>query len=350
MDPKLSDMAYQAIGGAFGTYHHISRETLVEFGRQMWELTYRGTDDDFEAFEALGSRVDEAAEPWRTALKATMQIPTEQLSIFGAARWYDQGLPEISIGHKLAASLAATGLPQTSLEFVIPPWRAFTVRLPTDLFQTQDEKLSRMVSIERLLVHHVKRSDGLLVWNFTGICQAPSGQLIWSHGRTTDMMANSDSWADWGNMWEQTSFAIKDPQDNRLMACLCRVILGLCLELSNPKAYKPVGKQAYNYPAKAPIRQHKEPLVRTFAVRREVKIDVREAVGEYIKRGGSSPKVQTLVRGHWKWQAHGSKMSLRKWIHIEGYWRGPEDAPILPRTVKLEESKEGGTCPPTPKT
>lgn len=47
--------------------------------------------------------------------------------------------------------------------------------------------------------------------------------------------------------------------------------------------------------------------------------------------------VRTMVAGHWKRQPYGEGRALRKWIHIEPFWRGPETAPESnPRRV-LEE-------------
>lgn len=40
-------------------------------------------------------------------------------------------------------------------------------------------------------------------------------------------------------------------------------------------------------------------------------------------------------RGHHKRQAHGTGGLLRKWIHVEPYWRGGEDAPIAVKTHKV---------------
>ena len=41
--------------------------------------------------------------------------------------------------------------------------------------------------------------------------------------------------------------------------------------------------------------------------------------------------MRLLVRGHWKNQAHGPGMTLRKLIHVEPYWRGPEMAELVDR-------------------
>lgn len=43
---------------------------------------------------------------------------------------------------------------------------------------------------------------------------------------------------------------------------------------------------------------------------------------------GSKLKVRTLVSGHWKRQVCGPSFSERKWVHIQPYWKGPEQAPI----------------------
>ena len=68
-----------------------------------------------------------------------------------------------------------------------------------------------------------------------------------------------------------------------------------------------------------------------------MRVDVREAVRGFVAgTRRTAPAVQVLVRGHWKRQAHGPAMAQRKMIHIEPYWRGPEDAPIAVRGHKLE--------------
>ncbi|MBF0306746.1 MAG: hypothetical protein HQL41_13970 [Alphaproteobacteria bacterium] len=45
----------------------------------------------------------------------------------------------------------------------------------------------------------------------------------------------------------------------------------------------------------------------------------------------SRVEVRLLVRGHWKSQVHGPGMTLRKLIHVEPYWRGPEMAELVDR-------------------
>jgi hypothetical protein len=50
---------------------------------------------------------------------------------------------------------------------------------------------------------------------------------------------------------------------------------------------------------------------------------------------GWTMSVRTMVRGHWRQQAHGPNHSLRKIIWIRPTWRGPEDAPISIHATRL---------------
>ena len=89
-----------------------------------------------------------------------------------------------------------------------------------------------------------------------------------------------------------------------------------------------------------------EPQTWTFQLARDVKIDCRAAVRDYVRGlAASSPVVQSLVRGHWKRQPHGPGGTERKTIFIEPYWRGPEEAPIAVRA-----HRPGGSDGPHPGT
>lgn len=63
-----------------------------------------------------------------------------------------------------------------------------------------------------------------------------------------------------------------------------------------------------------------------------IDVDLRasvQAVWSGEKRSG--PKVQFVVRGHWREQACGPNMSLRKRIWIKPFWKGPEESRVLLR-------------------
>ena len=76
-----------------------------------------------------------------------------------------------------------------------------------------------------------------------------------------------------------------------------------------------------------------------------VGIDLRDEVrricaGEKSERGGHSPTVQFLVRGHWRNQAVGVRHSEHKRIWIEPFWKGPEESRVLLRTHRIKIGDE----------
>jgi hypothetical protein len=82
---------------------------------------------------------------------------------------------------------------------------------------------------------------------------------------------------------------------------------------------------------RASARQRGEPTAWVYELRRPVILDCRERVREIVTGSRGPVTVQTFVRGHWKMQACGVGRLHRKHIHIEPYWRGPEEAPIVVR-------------------
>lgn len=48
-----------------------------------------------------------------------------------------------------------------------------------------------------------------------------------------------------------------------------------------------------------------------------------------IQSGARAQEQRFKVRGHWRNQAHGPAMGLRKFIHIEPYWKGPDAADVI---------------------
>lgn len=70
---------------------------------------------------------------------------------------------------------------------------------------------------------------------------------------------------------------------------------------------------------------------------RETKLSftvVGSTVRRYDRDGSGSGQPlgsRIKVQGHWKTQAHGKAFSLRKIIHVEPYWRGPDIAEVVNR-------------------
>ncbi len=133
-----------------------------------------------------------------------------------------------------------------------------------------------------------------------------------------------------------------DDQEERVAALLGRLIINICLAMSNPNNVR--SPKARNKTSTSSKRREIEaPEVRTFQLGTPITLDCREAIRDYVlhgtkKHNGSTPSVQVLVRGHWKRQVHGVGRAERRTIWVQPYWRGPEDAPILTRPHVLKSS------------
>ncbi len=301
-----------------------STEDLVHLGQELWPATYGSYEEDSKAFEGLVKAAENSMY-----LMAAVAIPSEQIVTTWACRWYDQGLPAVKLGHKYAAALMATSMGSDIAEYVRPPWRAWLIHLPVGLLTTKER--DKAVNINRVVVQCVRTTAGEDRYQWSALTDGYSA--LWSHGNTIESLLENPV----GDAWEGTCFQVKDTEDERTSALIGRLIVGVCLGFSDPSNITPQGPKARNYPH-TEVRKSKEPTVRTFMLGKQVKVDCRQAVKDYVAgTTGNKLSVQVLVRGHWKSQPHGPKQSLRKVIWREPFWRGPEDAPILVNSKKKGE-------------
>lgn len=225
--------------------------------------------------------------------------------------WMHAGFPKLEIGHKLAASLCMTDVPD-DIE-VLAPWKAWSLIVPPGLFNEQpgEETYARIWCVgaePRFFI----MSTGEIVGPFT---------------RATFFEAHKGG----------------DSDVHAIMHALDSLIRGACLSLSNPDDYKRTPLKEKAAGVKKPQRDGDPDFTASrFMLSAPVMVDARPHLLDYIngkkhKGGGGAPKVQFFVRGHWRNQAHGPRMSLRKQMRIEGYWKGPEHGNVLLRNYKVKE-------------
>lgn len=244
------------------------------------------------------------------------------------AMWARCGMPQFVIGHRLAASFFATAMPSVDLaDLVVPPFAAFVVRVPERVLPTPssmrgDEYVGPDIRAVFVLA---TPKDNAISWIWMATTDGHRGFNYRSGMKTQNLLAevehvdaNTPRGNDSPDLREETS---------RFGILIGRLIVSTCLYLSDPT--KPRLDARGGKPSKRTIGE--PPMPWTIQLNAPVRVDVREAVAAYLNQGGKSPTVQCLVRGHWKSQAHGPGMSLRKMIHVEPYWRGPEDAPVAIR-------------------
>jgi hypothetical protein len=272
-----------------------------------------------------------------TSFSALLVSPEGQIAALGYARWADAGFPQVQMGHKFCATLLLSGMGEDVIELVQPPWKAFFIEVPDGLLFIRDMEHDVDLQIRRILVTRVQNKHKGETWAYVAFSETTL--TLWRFGmHTAELLpATSEgetSWYDVGDHYQELV-----DQDDRVVTLIGRLIVNTCLAMSDPTAVKPIGPGHKRYES-ARRRGEREPVVRTFVVGKPVKLDFRQTVQQVVRHGVRKlPTVQFLVRGHFRSQAHGPKMSLRKVIFIEPFWKSKEDAPILVRAHELVDKE-----------
>lgn len=218
--------------------------------------------------------------------------------------WHSAGFPRLEVGHKLAAALCCTDVP-ADLE-VHAPWPAWSLVVPDGLFA--EWQLGRIWCTGTEWTAAIGK-EGVAV-------RAPlPGQIIngtCEHGQRASMAP--------------------------FITMIRNLIRGACLSISEPDEHR---KKGAHGGSSSKNHRHGPPDLQQarFILSAPVVIDLREHVaGVSSGRTSTAPKVQFLVRGHWREQAHGPALQLRKRIWIQPFWKGPEAARVLLRSHTLKEN------------
>jgi hypothetical protein len=248
-------------------------------------------------------RFSSAKPPVRKLIKATEYFldskDSEPLLMFGI-EWLKSSYARLEVGHKLAASLCLTDVPE-DIE-VKAPWMAWSLVIPD------------------------------------GVIYDPGGTArIWVLG-TEPMFMVADGQIVRCNLPKE-NIRPEDEINGRRWLMIRNLIRGACLALSNPEDFsKDRAGEGWKSSKKSNRKGPPELSQARFLLSAPVKVDLREEVRRVVtgERKGSSPKVQFLVRGHWRNQACGPKQSLRKTIWIQPFWKGDEEARILLRHTEIQ--------------
>lgn len=256
--------------------------------------------------------------------------------IYWCNQWVGCGMPHVVADHRLVASMMATEIPSEFAGHVRPPWRAFMITVPSGVLG--EGELSIVVDADHR--EAVTRGD------LTRIIFVDRYQSEDGHGSMPWNLC--EEWATFGT-WDHTKLYTSNRMDGALppssmpgerlrrLQLVLRFIFGACAELHNRAI---TGSGASIAPPTSEKRRGGLPALWTVRLSRPVKVDARQYVREYVSGTRGGINVQYMRRGHWRNQPHGPLSSLRKFIHIEPHWVGPEDAPIAVRPHILTRSGE----------
>lgn len=253
-------------------------------------------------------------------------------------RWACSSFATVVIGHKLAASFCATSIPDDPAMDVPLAWPCFRIRVPDGLLSTASifvwrgrqgsidiEKMTTQENRERVGVCTLYTASHLVKFGFeptvVGYASLEFDESTMRSGGTGPNLDKLDA-------------IVRGDAHQREALLIGRLLVGVCLELAQPRLSEQIDSERVRRAKR--LRASAKPVAWLFKLGREVKIDARPYVRDFLDGNARSVHVQSLVRGHHKMQAHGPQNSLRKLIHVEPYWRGPEDAPIVVRDHGLD--------------
>jgi hypothetical protein len=250
--------------------------------------------------------------------------------------WHRHGLQSVELSHKLAAALMATSA-VGALDNARLPWPAFEIRIPPGLLESSHGELFTCIvqgtpewipdrfrcaaagedAAAAVVLYYDERTIGHVGFEtLAGIARFEAG------AHETDL----------GLMRELVRVEYEKSKEDRLRKLLMRLVTGVILLVTEARADKPQAFPSH------PLRPAKRgaPRVNTHRITRPVTIDVTANIRDFVRGvGRDSPHVTTLVRGHWRQQAHGPGYSLRRTQWIEPFWRG--DGPIQTRPTKIAD-------------
>jgi len=221
--------------------------------------------------------------------------------------WLDSSFARLEVGHRLAAALALTDVPDT-VE-VGAPWKAWSLTLPDGLLDTPE----------------LGRNTTRRVW----CVGAEPVALVLEQGTVLHIDDVTDAVGAYGG---------------RLLPTIRALVRGCCLALSEPDEFRRERGASEGTSRSAKGRSGPPELEQArFVLSKPLELDLRSELTEHLSgrrrgAGGGSPKVQFLVRGHWRQQVHGPRRSLRKTIWIQPFWKGPEESRVLLRRAVVEKS------------
>ena len=310
---------------------------LRRFGARTFDLQRKGGEGAMAAalFQGFAAGHTDPNEPGVVATAKTMNRKAHMLS-----EWARCGFPEITCELKLAASLMSTKVHRDILpEDMGAPWGCFMLRLPENLIRhwamTEVRDWTEPIFFSHAFVWRVSNGfrisigcdyflDAEVAFALTSLADIAD--------ETERTLINSTGFDDDptnGLIQTDNAPVIRAQREGAKM--LQRFILGAILELSK-RSMKTIQGTGRERMLRAQARQRGAPKAWVFQLSRPVLLDCVERVRQAASgRNGTAVTMQSFVAGHWKNQPHGPGSTERKFIHIEPYWRGPEEAPIAVR-------------------
>jgi hypothetical protein len=263
----------------------------------------------------------------------------------GTAAWGLTGFPDFSLTDDFFHSIAATDFGDAGDEVLKFPFPAFTIRLPPNEI---------LYGCRNVFVYSFGYENDQVEYPKAHVTAGSenAGQVIFElpqlreEGKTPFVLQSTWKLGDSINLGEEkltpfqegTAYNIKKQQlAYSAVQLVRRVVLNTLLYINANNGLPEKGEKKIG--PEVPVeRDHKE--LPRFRIGRPIKLG--PSIRKMLYHRAPTDQARELmnrfmVRGHWRNQAHGPKLTLRKRMWIEPYWKGPEDVTeALLRSYEVE--------------
>ena len=345
--PLLRDLAQ----GIYGTVQHAMTGEPLTREKRIIECVDQFLDSTFRLLSRHPYVTPEERPVFELAvhLRILRESQDGNAQIIGLAYWARAGFPCVAMGHKFCSSLLVTTASEEAVDMARPPFDAFLIEVPEGVVWNRHPSTNEIDPIRFILVGRLANNKVPEGWAWMYVTYSSAGISLFRYGvrgrellpaeldevltgaeksgRTVERSRNNDH-------IEGLSFELTE-EDKRMQALIGRLVVNSCLAFSDPTNVAERGRTKNRTGHKGKQRNASEPTVRNYFLGRPIEHDFRAVVRDYALGKRRSMTVQGMVRGHYKGQHHGPQNSLYKVIWREPFWRGPEDAPIPIRPIKV---------------
>ncbi len=221
--------------------------------------------------------------------------------------WARSGFQTVRVGHRLAAALMVSYLPDEIPEL---PLRAFRIIVPDGLIPAREG----------------------YVRSFTiGVAADNEVAFRLAYGTKGDVFISAMCRLD-DLLIEDANRSKLSSEDERALLMCKRLAVGISLAMGEAESNPSSGISVQRTNKRASGSTPQTTRIDIQCESKEHLGDFREEVRNFVKGVNKLHKHQWLVKGHWFNQAYGPQHSLRRTAWRKPHWKGVEDAPILVRT------------------
>lgn len=312
-------------------------EHITSNGLRLWDHTYAGLapndlDRDTIALARLSQYVDGLPDSdEHRLLKLCCVLEGTRHDLVTHAHWVDSCCPIIMVGHKAAAAMICTSVPET---FELrAPWPAIVIEVPDRLIEIVDPTTDRPFWIRYCLVRRVL-FRGEARWSMIATGDGTLQQAGCRMVPTRVFLANSER-LEYADDRELNALEHRlDTQTKRAITCLTRLAANMLIVATEPRfmhgdqpSMRQLGKP------RAAVRGN--PDHRRFVVHAPSDLDLREHVRHYCRTGRRLPSVASHVPGHWRRVACGPNHSERRIQWIGPHFRCADADRVVTKTRRV---------------